>query len=142
VAVEAIHDNKNKAYYSVLASLLPNAPFYDPSRVGNPKQDTVSFTEPEFSEKASTDASYLLGEDSFFKGIVPKVGMSVLFDIKAYLPDKDKFVDYGYAVAPIFTTMDADHDGDANEFYVSSGIFSLPVFEGRPTQNIIDILKQ
>jgi hypothetical protein len=134
VSVEAIHNNKKEAYYCVLASLLPNAPYYDPNRVGNPKQDTTKFTAPEFDDKTSTSATYQFEEgDVFYKGIVPKTGMSVLFDIKAYLPEKDLFVDYGFAVAPLFTQMDSDHDGDASEFYFSSGVFSLPVFEGKPS---------
>lgn len=134
VSVEAIHDNKIKAFYCVLASVLPPASYYDPERVGNPK-DIFTFTEPDFDSKTSTSASYLLDSgDAVLRGHVPtKPGMSVLFDVKAYLPDKDQFVDYGFGVAPVLTTLNTDADDTTSEYYVASGVFTIPLYKGKPS---------
>jgi hypothetical protein len=88
VSVEAVHDNKIKAFYCVLSSVIPPASYYDPNRVGGPK-DVFTFTEPNFDLRSSTSASYRFDSgDAVLKGHKPdKPGMSVLFDIKAYLPD-------------------------------------------------------
>lgn len=90
VSVEAVHDNKIKAFMAVLASVIPPASYYDPNRVGNPK-DVFTFTEPDMDLKTSTTASHHFNEgDAIVKSFKPKgPGMSVLFDIKAYMPDKD-----------------------------------------------------
>jgi hypothetical protein len=142
VSVEAVHDNKIKAFMAVLASVIPPASYYDPNRVGNPK-DVFTFTEPDMDLKISTSASYHFNEgDAVVKSFKPsKPGMSVLFDIKAYLPDKDQFVDYGFALCPVLTTLNVDADESSIEYFVSSGVFSLPVYKGRPTTAMIELLK-
>lgn len=143
VSVEAIHDNNIKAFYGVLSSILPPASFYDPNREGGPK-DIFTFTEPNFDDKASTSASYLLDSgDAVLKGhVAEKKGMSVLFDIKAYMPGKDQFVDYGFSVIPVLTTLNTDADENTNEFYVASGVFTLPVYKGKPSKDVVDILRE
>lgn len=129
VSVEAIHNNKKDAFYCVLASILPNAHYYDPKRTRNPKSNTYTInTAPDFDDSTSTSNTYLFEDGDTIFNAAPKVGMSVIFDIKRYLPDKELFEDYGFAVVPLFTQMDTDHDGESSEFYFHSGIFSLPVF--------------
>ena len=142
VSVEAVHDNKIKAFMAVLASVIPPASYYDPDRVGNPK-DVFTFTEPDMDLKISTTASHHFNEgDAVVKSFKPlKPGMSVLFDIKAFMPDKDMFVDYGFALCPVLTTLNTDADESSTEYYVSSGVFSLPVYKGKPTSEMVEILK-
>ena len=142
VSVEAVHDNKIKAFFAVLASVIPPASYYDPNRVSNPR-DAFTFTEPDMELKTSTNASFQFNEgDAVVKGYKPtQPGMSVLFDIKAYMPDKDEFVDYGFTICPVLTTQNTDADENTTEYYVSSGVFSLPVYKGKPSSDTIEILK-
>ena len=57
VCIEAVHNNKIKAFFSVLCSVLGQASYYDPSRVGSPK-DVFTFIEPDMDLKSSTNASF------------------------------------------------------------------------------------
>jgi hypothetical protein len=138
INVEAIHDNKAKGLLAVLASILPPASYYDANRPGQ-LADAFSFSELDYNSTCVTqkfnegDAS-VLG----FKPLQP--GMSVLFDVKIYYPETDSFEDYGYALAPLLQGLDTA--GDAGlEFYVNSGVFTLPIIKGKISESIVNQLK-
>lgn len=139
INVEAIHDNKQKGFFAVLASIVPPASFYDSSRVGKPT-DAFIFSELDFD---STHATQKFNEGDAgvlgFKAQGP--GMSVLFDIKIYIPEKDEFTDYGFAVAPVLQALDTDADSGELERYVNSGIFTLPIYKGRITPSQVEKIK-
>ena len=68
--------------------------------------------------------------------------MSVLFDIKIYSPEKDSFSDYGFALAPLLQGLDTDADSGNLEFYVNSGVFTLPVYKGRLPDAAVSKLRE
>ena len=57
------------------------------------------------------------------------------------MPELDKFVDYGFAVVPVLTTLNTDADETTTEYFVASGIFSIPVYKGKPTNEIVEFLR-
>lgn len=68
--------------------------------------------------------------------------MVVLFDIRIYLPDQDKWLPYGYAVLPLLMILEVDANDNTLEYFVGSGVFSLVVYKGAPSAKVIDILSQ
>jgi hypothetical protein len=66
--------------------------------------------------------------------------MSLIIDIKIYIPDKDKFEDYGWSVCPLLQVLNTDGDDSTNEYYVNSGVFSLPVYKGRIKPDTVESL--
>lgn len=128
VNVEAIHNNKAQGFLAVLASVLPPGSYYEPGRQGPPK-DAFIFTEPDFDSHTGTP-KFSEG-DACVLGFQPQgSGMSLLIDIKLYLPDKGTFVDYGYTICPLLEDLDTDADDTTTEWYVSSGVFTLPIYKG------------
>lgn len=122
----------------MVASILPPASFYDAERTKTPN-DAFVFSELDF---ASTYATQKFNEgDAGVLGFKPQVGMSVLFDVKIYMPEKDEFEDYGFAVAPLLQALDTDGDSDNMEHYVNSGIFSLPIYKGKITAQQVSKIK-
>ena len=63
-----------------------------------------------------------------------------MIDIKVYMPDTDQFEHYGYTVCPLIEELETDNDVNTHEFYVNSGIYSLPIYKGSPTPEIVDRL--
>ena len=140
VNIEALHDNKAKGFFGVLASVVPPGSYYDADRQGPPK-DAFIFTEPDFSSHHQTP-KFSEG-DACILGFEPQQpGMCLFLDINLWLPDKGIFVDYGFAVAPLLETLETDADRTTLEYYVSSGVFSLPVYKGSPNPVIIQMLKE
>ena len=68
--------------------------------------------------------------------------MAILFDIKVFLPNAKKFVNYGFAVLPLLDVLETDTDVTTVEYYLASGIFSLPVYQGSPSSSFIDDLRE
>ena len=68
--------------------------------------------------------------------------MSLAFQIMAYDPKKDTFEPYGFAVLPVLLNMEVDTDTSTQEYFVSSGVFSLTVYEGTMPDFIIEQLKK
>ena len=80
VAIEAIHNNTEKTFFGVLASVLPSASVYDPGREG-PLQDAFAFIQPDYD---SGHQQYVFREgDAIVKNIKPdkEVGLSLFLDI-------------------------------------------------------------
>ena len=119
----AVHDNKVKGYFAVMASILPPGSYYDENRDG-PPSDIFTFVQPDFK---CNHLSYRFEEgEACVKGFKPTSnGLTLLFDIKVYHPDKDQFTDYGFATCPILKDLDTDANEDTTEWYVQSGVFSL-----------------
>ena len=139
INVEAIHDNKQKGFLAVLASIVPPASFYDASRIGKPT-DAFVFSELDLDSTHVTQ-KFNEGDAGVLGFKAPGQGMSVLFDIKIYLPEKDEFTDYGFAIAPVLQALDTDADAGELEQYVNSGVFTLPIYKGRITANQVERLK-
>lgn len=57
-------------------------------------------------------------------------GMSLFFDIKVWLPKKKQWEPYGFSLVPLVETLETDANTSTHEYYVSSGVFSLPVYKG------------
>lgn len=87
--IEAIQDNKQKGFLCALVSISPKAMYYDNQRDG-PPTDIDIITAPDYTCHSGT---YRYNEGiQLFKGASPdKPGMSILIDIKIYLPEKDQF---------------------------------------------------
>lgn len=47
------------------------------------------------------------------------------------MPETNKFQDYGFAFMPYLNELNTDGDATTIEWYVISGIFSLPVYSGK-----------
>ena len=89
--IERIHDNKTNGFFACLASIVPFANYYDEHRKGNPK-DSFIFFKPDMecnsaSVKFHDDEGTVIMKD--FE--LDKSGLSMIVDIKVYLPDKDVF---------------------------------------------------
>jgi len=69
-----------------------------------------------------------------------KPGMVMMIDIKVYTPETSQFSDFGWTICPIIEEMETDGDADTHEFYVVSGTFSLPIYQGRPSNDMVDRL--
>jgi hypothetical protein len=67
--------------------------------------------------------------------------MSVLFDVKIYSLETDSFADYGFALAPLLQGLDTDADSGNLEFYVNSGVFTLPIYKGKMSEQIVNQIK-
>jgi len=139
INVEAIHDNKAKGLLAVLASIIPPASYYDANRAG-PLADAFAFSELDFN---STTATQKFNEgDASVLGFKPQQpGMSVLFDVKIYSPETDSFADYGFALAPLLQGLDTDGDSGNLEFYVNSGVFTLPIYKGKVSEQVVNQIK-
>ena len=57
--------------------------------------------------------------------------MSIFFDVKWYNLATEQFEDYGFTLCPIIWALETDADESTKEFYVISGIFSLPLMKGK-----------
>lgn len=136
--VECIYKSEQKFFFGTLASILPKATYYDTQRTESPN-DAFLNTTPDFT---SLNTGFRFNEgDEIIKGFKPeKDGMSILIDIKAYDPLKDKFHDFGFSIIPLLTDLDTDADADTTEYYVNSGYFALPVYTGKIQPQMVDIL--
>ena len=137
--IEALHDNKVDGFFGVLASVIPPASYYDEEKGAS--KDTFIFTEPEFE---SNNRTYKFSEgDALVMGFVPtQPGMSLFFDISVWTPKKRQFEPYGFTLVPLVQTLETDADTSTHEYYVSSGIFSLPVYKGSVTREMIKSIKE
>ena len=140
VNVVAIHANQVPGFFGVVASVIPPASLYDAALQGPPK-DAFTFVEPDYGSQVET---VKFGEgDAVVLGFEAKPpGMSLLLDIKVYLPDQGRFADYGFALCPVLRILDTDGDAATAEYYVGSGVFSLPVYEGPVPAQAVQALKQ
>ena len=138
--VVGLHNNKLKGFPCVLASILPVASFYDKDRQA-PPTDAFTFTQPDM---ASFYASPKLKEgDEVVRGFVPnQSGMCILLDVRVYMPEQDKFVTHGFAVCPLLQTLNTDGDDDTMEYFINSGLFSLPLYGGAVPDYLVDALLQ
>jgi hypothetical protein len=127
--VECIFKQDTKVFFGTLSSILPKATYYDASRNTEPT-DAFLNTTPDYD---SFSNSFKFNEgDEIIKGFVPeKDGMSILIDIKAFDPKTDQFSDYGFSIIPLLTSLNTDGDDETNEYYVNSGYFALPIYQGR-----------
>lgn len=98
------------------------------------------FTELDYSSKYHTQ-KYNEG-DAVVIGFAPKKpGLSILFDIKVLMPQAKKYVSYGFAVLPLLDILETDTDVNTLEYYVASGVFSLPVYDGSPSPALVAELR-
>ena len=113
----------------MLASVSPPCSYYDEPR-GEAAQDTFIFTEPDFDGHSRT---FKFSEgDALVMGFTPtQPGMSLFFDISVWMPKKKQFEVYGFTLVPLVETLETDADDTTHEYYVSSGVFSLPVYQGQ-----------
>ena len=65
----------------------------------------------------------------------------MLFDIKAYLPNQKQYVSYGFALLPLLDIMETDLDTNTIEYFVATGVFSLPVYQGNPSPALVAELR-
>jgi hypothetical protein len=54
--------------------------------------------------------------------------MSLIFDVKKFMPGTKKFDSFGFCIFPLFDFLESDSIGQAIELYVNSGIFSVSLF--------------
>mmetsp|Transcript_24184 Transcript_24184/g.37202 ORF Transcript_24184/g.37202 Transcript_24184/m.37202 type:complete len:191 (+) Transcript_24184:4623-5195(+) len=82
--------------------------------------------------------------DMIIKGFFPDraVGLSLFVDIKKWNLKKEQYENYGYAALPVLKELDTDANEETSEFYVMSGVFSLPVFDGTIDPTVLEALKQ
>jgi hypothetical protein len=66
--------------------------------------------------------------------------MSLLLDIKIYMPEQNKIVDYGFGLCPLTDTV-SKNDENLNKHYVISGLFSIPIYKGAINRNFVNQLK-
>lgn len=138
VNVEALHDNKQEGFCSVLASVIPPASYYDEDR--GDVRDVFYFTEPDYESHYQTP-KFSEG-DACILGFTPtQPGMSLLLDIRIWLPKKNKFEPYGFTVCPLLSTLETDADRSTHEYYVSSGVFSLPIYKGAVDPRLVQEMK-
>lgn len=136
--IEAIHDNNVKGFFAIFGSIMPPASYYDPKR-----EPGVRFKESFYIYKPQYDSTHQSfrfdeGDEILKEHSSDKPGMAMMIDIKVYMPDKDSFEDYGYTVCPLIEELETDNDESTHEFYVNSGIYSLPIYKGKPSPQIID----
>ena len=67
--------------------------------------------------------------------------MSLFFDISIWIPKKKEFEPYGFSLVPLVETLETDADESTHEYYVSSGVFSIPVYKGNVDKQMIKRLK-
>jgi hypothetical protein len=127
--VEAIHNNEKKGFFSVLATTVPFASYYDKKRTEAPT-DSFIFFKPDYESKT---ISFRFDEGTIrIRNLdADRTGLSMIVDIKIYIPDDDMFYDFGYAVVPIVSDYETDGDTSTQEWYVNSGVFTLPIYEGK-----------
>jgi hypothetical protein len=97
--IEAIHNNNTKGFLAVMASVLPEASYYDNSRIEAVK-DAFIFAKPKFNSSFNS-ARFEEGDEIITGFEAEQAGMSIILDIKWYNPDRDRFEDYGYAICPM-----------------------------------------
>ena len=59
------------------------------------------------------------------QNIQPSEGITVIFDIKKYVVGAKGYVDFGYAIFPLFDLLETDETVGTKEFYINSGIYSV-----------------
>jgi hypothetical protein len=88
-SIERIHDNKTKGFFAVQANLNPLATYWDRNRKSNPV-DAFLFTKPNYN-CLSSSVEFDDGETIMKDFELDKYGLSIIVDIKVYIPDKDQF---------------------------------------------------
>ena len=58
------------------------------------------------------------------------------------MPEQDKFLNHGFTVCPLLQTLNTDGDDDTMEYFVNSGVFSLPLYGGAVPDELVDALLQ
>jgi len=131
IGVEGIHQNKEKAFFAVLCSINPPASFYDPGRRTPPTDVStqelilklIPFTKLNWQSIVHT---VKFDEDLYtVNKIAPGANLTLLFHIKQFKPNGQQFVDYGWAVMPLFDVLETDEDPNTLEFYVNSGLYQV-----------------
>lgn len=56
------------------------------------------------------------------------VGLHLFLDIHIYMPLEGHYVPYGWSVVPMLKKLEIDGDTTTTEWYVGSGVFSLPIY--------------
>ena len=85
VNVEAIHENREKGFLAVMASVVPPAAYYDEDHPDSGK-NVFTFTDPDFDSSHVT-ARFNEG-DALVVGFAPgENGLSLLLDISIYMSD-------------------------------------------------------
>lgn len=142
VSVEAVHDVKIQAPLTVLANVIPPGSFFDPSRdINEPPKDAFIFSELNLKSKY---VSQVFNEgDAVVLGFAPdQPGMSLLLTVYAYEPAKKDYQPYGFAVMPILHEMEVDDDIETYEYFVGSGMYSVPLFKGMPSPALVTELME
>jgi len=75
------------------------------------------------------------------KGFKAEPALGLFIDIKKWDFKKEAFDHFGYTCLPILQELDTDADELTHEFYVRSGVFSLPVFEGKIDPSVLMALR-
>lgn len=134
--VEAIHANtQTSCFYGVIASLCPEASFYDANRK-EPPGDSVPFSNIDMQSSVATH-KFTDGQVAI-QNIPEAAGMSIIFDVKKITAGGKQYEHFGFAVFPMFSQL--QNEG-VLESYVNSGIFSLPLYQGQPTPELVNQLK-
>ena len=88
--IECIHNNKSKGFFGALASVMPQASYYDLKSVGEKPKDAFMFVNPNYD--SYTGSPKFFEGDEIMLGFTPdKPGMSIIIDIKYYDPEKGVF---------------------------------------------------
>jgi len=131
--VEAIHNNTQNAFFGVIMSVCPEASFYEVNRYGPPSDVRVSFESLKCIGISSIDFESTINTIKFndgeyvFKNIKENPSLSLIFDVKMYLPGKNSFDNFGFSVFPLFSNI-MDYVTKIPELYVNSGIYSVTYF--------------
>lgn len=56
------------------------------------------------------------------------------------MPATGQYADYGFALCPMLDLLDTDANKGTSEWYVHSGVFSLPVYRGAPSRATVDAI--
>jgi len=85
VNVEAVHDNREKGFLAVMASVVPPAAYYDEDHPDSGK-NVFTFTDPDFDSSHVT-AKFNEGDALVIGFEAGDQGLSLLLDISIYMPD-------------------------------------------------------
>lgn len=71
------------------------------------------------------------------ENVEPTPGKCIIFDIKKMNQKTNQWDDFAWTLLPLFMELETDMDETTKEYYMNSGVFSLPLFKGRVSADLI-----
>lgn len=143
--VEILHQVPNKAFYYVVASLVPPGRKYKSQGAHMGLLDTHSATDIHSVYKLNFESSLkaIAFSDGPKKFYVTKTEATavVIYEIKeVHLNGAEigKVTTFGFSVMPVFQYVEVDGRLDEVEVYVNSSISQLPIFKGVPDESFVE----